>query len=166
MNVGVTATADGLARQQELVLASLLSDLRTDDVDWLLHGCCTGGDEQLALRARRLGYLLHGLPGRGLLDPARSLILNDRLDPVPSTKTPELTRNRHIVAAVGVLLAGPSGFTEERRSGTWATIRYAKAARLPLIIVYPDGTKNTEFAGTFAPGSIRNLAAHGRPRVS
>lgn len=172
MNVGVTATADegGLTRVQLLVLRQHLVDLAAafarDEWLWLLHGCCTGGDEQLARAARQFGYRLHGFPGRGLLDPQRSLILNDRLEPVPSTKTPELTRNRNIVAAADILLVGPSGFTEKRRSGTWATYRYALAAGLPLVIVYPDGTQNMEFAGKFAPGATKKILRQGIPPVS
>lgn len=166
MKVGVTATAEGLTPEQELGLAALLVQLGDGD-DWLLHGCCIGGDAQLWEIARhRLGWRTHGHPGRGLTDPARAITFDDLLDPVPSTKTPELTRNRLIVARSEVLLVGPSGYREKRRSGTWATYRYAVAAGLPLIIVYPDGTQNMEFAGIFAPGSTRSLSAQRRGPVS
>ncbi len=37
------------------------------------------------------------------------------------------------------LIACPATTTEVVRSGTWATIRYARAARKPITIIAPDG---------------------------
>lgn len=37
------------------------------------------------------------------------------------------------------VLAGPKELTEVRRSGTWATIRYAIKNKKKVIIVFPDG---------------------------
>ena len=54
---------------------------------------------------------------------------------------PPLVRNHKIVGAVHLLIATPKTDKEELRSGTWATIRYAKKVRLSTCIVYPDGTK-------------------------
>lgn len=53
---------------------------------------------------------------------------------------PPLERNRDVVDASDVLLACPGGMAEEQRSGTWATIRYARKAGKPVVIVWPDGT--------------------------
>ncbi len=49
-----------------------------------------------------------------------------------------LIRNRNIVDETDVLLAFPATFHEVIRSGTWATIRYAKKMNKRVIIVYPD----------------------------
>lgn len=46
-----------------------------------------------------------------------------------------LARNRRIVAAVDVLIAAPETDREELRSGTWATIRYARAAGKPVVML-------------------------------
>ena len=53
---------------------------------------------------------------------------------------PPLVRNKDIVNASDVMLCCPSG-EEVRRSGTWATIRYAKTALScdSVIIIYPCG---------------------------
>lgn len=47
--------------------------------------------------------------------------------------------NRDIVAETDELIATPKGFQEERRSGTWATVRYALKARKPVTVIWPDG---------------------------
>ncbi len=54
-------------------------------------------------------------------------------------KKPYLARNRDIVNAADVLIAGPGGMEEIMRSGTWATVRYARKKQKPVIIVYPNG---------------------------
>ncbi len=47
----------------------------------------------------------------------------------------ELDRNRDIVAAVSILIAAPETDIEEQRSGTWATVRYARKKGIPVVIV-------------------------------
>ena len=50
-----------------------------------------------------------------------------------------LDRNHDIVDASAEMLALPSGPEKMRGSGTWATIRYARRTRVPLLICWPDG---------------------------
>jgi predicted Rossmann fold nucleotide-binding protein DprA/Smf involved in DNA uptake len=52
---------------------------------------------------------------------------------------PPLLRNVDIVDACAVLVACPSG-AEHRKSGTWATVRYARQVGREVVIVWPDGT--------------------------
>lgn len=60
---------------------------------------------------------------------------------------PPLVRNRDIVDAVDLMIAAPKEYDEVfRGSGTWATIRYARRNKKPLIIVWPDGTHDAEGA--------------------
>jgi hypothetical protein len=54
-----------------------------------------------------------------------------------------IARNHDIVDASAVLVATPRDWYEEQRSGTWATIRYARAQRKAVIIVWPDGRAET-----------------------
>lgn len=56
---------------------------------------------------------------------------------------PYLARNCVIVDEADILLACPKG-PEEQRSGTWATVRYARKQNKRIVIVYPDGTITTE----------------------
>jgi hypothetical protein len=39
---------------------------------------------------------------------------------------PYLNRNRHIVRETALLIAVPNELTEQPRSGTWSTVRYAQ----------------------------------------
>ena len=90
------------------------------------HGGARGADKQALAVARRLGWV-----GR---------------EHTPRGNTSEwlLARNRRIVASVDELVACPRGFTEELRSGTWATVRYAREAGIPRTIIWPDGTTTRE----------------------
>jgi predicted Rossmann fold nucleotide-binding protein DprA/Smf involved in DNA uptake len=52
-----------------------------------------------------------------------------------------LERDRDIAAESDVLIALPSTADEQRRSGTWATVRYArKLGRVLIIRINPDGS--------------------------
>lgn len=48
-----------------------------------------------------------------------------------------LYRNEDIVAACDVLIAAPDTPGERTRSGTWATVRMARAMRKPLVLLLP-----------------------------
>ena len=49
---------------------------------------------------------------------------------------PYLARNQDIVNASDVLLAFPSGHEESQpRSGTWATVRKARKAKIPHVVI-------------------------------
>lgn len=50
---------------------------------------------------------------------------------------PPLKRNYDIVDACDILLAAPRTLTEELRSGTWATIRYARKTGKKYLILAP-----------------------------
>lgn len=63
---------------------------------------------------------------------------------------PALQRNMAIVMCSHVMVAAPQTVEEVIRSGTWATIRAARARRRPLYLVRPDGTYKLEFANDFA----------------
>lgn len=53
---------------------------------------------------------------------------------------PYLKRNLEIVAESNYLFATPSTVLEQLRSGTWATIRYARAAEVPICLIFPNGS--------------------------
>lgn len=51
-----------------------------------------------------------------------------------------LDRNRLIVDSVDLMVAFPGKMKEQKRSGTWYTIRYARKQGVPLMIFWPDGS--------------------------
>lgn len=53
------------------------------------------------------------------------------------TSHPYLVRNHNIVDAVDILLAAPRSTKEELRSGTWATVRYARKTCRPIEMIWP-----------------------------
>lgn len=56
-----------------------------------------------------------------------------------------LKRNHDIVdEGVDGLIAAPNGWVEELRSGTWATVRYARKLKRRIWIIRPDGTLRKE----------------------
>lgn len=52
---------------------------------------------------------------------------------------PALERNGNIVSEGQILIAAPYEAEEKLRSGTWATIRYARKAKRIIYIIKPDG---------------------------
>src|SRR6185295_3683952 len=54
-----------------------------------------------------------------------------------------LDRNHDIVDETQMLIAAPKG-PEEQRSGTWATVRYARKLGRRIVIVWPDGEVSEE----------------------
>ena len=59
-------------------------------------------------------------------------------------RKPHLRRNRDIVDAVIAMIAVPYSEEEQIRSGTWATIRYARKVGRKLYVIFPDGTVDVE----------------------
>lgn len=73
-----------------------------------------------------------------------------RLGPAGGTihvPQPPLERNCIMVRRCNVLIATPRGFAEELRSGTWATIRFARKIGRPIRVVWPDGRLGDGRAG-------------------
>lgn len=52
---------------------------------------------------------------------------------------PYLERNQDIVRSTELLLATPENNVEQQRSGTWATIRFARKMNKSIIIIDTDG---------------------------
>ena len=51
-----------------------------------------------------------------------------------------LVRNHNIVDSTDMLIGCPKEMQEQLRSGTLATIRYAKKKNKKIIIIFPNGT--------------------------
>jgi hypothetical protein len=57
---------------------------------------------------------------------------------------PPLERNHRMVDDCIALLAAPSSRREELRSGTWATVRYARKCKVRRYMAWPDGSITEE----------------------
>lgn len=64
-----------------------------------------------------------------------------------------LQRNWDIVKTTWLLVACPRENTEQVRSGTWSTIRKARAHGKPVFLVMPDGSLDFERVAPFKIGN-------------
>lgn len=133
IRVGFTGTRAGLTPPQLTALRQILSAMGPGEFH---HGCSVGADDQAHSLAAECGWI------RGLHPPTSHTFLatitrlpGDLLYPPGDY----LTRNQDIVDSTESLIACVKG-PEELRSGTWATIRYARKKRKPVTIIYPDGS--------------------------
>lgn len=103
------------------------------------HGDCVGADADAHDIAKSLFFSINIYPSD--LEEQRAfkkgaIVVHD--------PKPPLARNRDIVKAGDFLIACPNGIIEQRRSGTWSTIRYARSLRKKIFIIYPDGEVHEE----------------------
>lgn len=118
IHVGFTGTQHGMTSPQLRTLAELLIACKFH------HGDCLGADAQAHGIARQLGCQLYIHPctlreKRAFCTPAFV---------VYPPRAP-LKRNEDIVDTTSWLIAAPGQDVEVMRSGTWATIRFARRYR-------------------------------------
>ena len=130
---GIPGTQDGMTLQQELTARRFI-DWLSQQYSVLHHGDCIGADEEFHYLVRKY------TKWRVITHPCT--ITKKRAycaaDMSYGPKSP-LDRNHDIANSIGMLLVFPKGYTEELRSGTWATVRYARKRNIPIWIIYPDG---------------------------
>lgn len=141
MRVGFTGTQHGMTRAQQLAVFDDLSFVNDDvsPTDEYHHGMCVGADSQF----HELIRIWTNAPIVGHPPINTSKMADCDCDILWPAKD-YIPRNHDIVDATERLLAAPRLMTEEQRSGTWATIRYARSFRRPLSIYWPDGTITRE----------------------
>jgi hypothetical protein len=136
--LGFTGTRRGLTDKQSQVLWGLLGDLRSKGYIEFHHGDCVGSDSSAALMATRLSFKTIAHPCDLLKH--RSFTPSVQYYPV----LPPLQRNKAIVECSDLMIATPATMSEELRSGTWHTIRYARKTLVSIIIIWPDGRVERE----------------------
>lgn len=145
MNVGFTGTRVGMNAKQKMTVKFLL-DILLRTVNNVFHyGACVGADDEAAKIANELGYHIVAHPATGLTPLARSM-LAEPMGTVWKPK-PALERNKDIVDVSEVLIAVPRTSEERLRSGTWATVRYARGLNKKIWFVNPDGGRVIELGG-------------------
>ncbi len=92
------------------------------------HGDCIGADAEAHDIAREFSY---GVEIHPPLESRKRAWCSSMLVHDPK---PYLERNHDIVDACHLLIACPAG-PEVMRSGTWATIRYARRTGVPVVII-------------------------------
>jgi hypothetical protein len=133
--VSFTGTRRGANHWQRVFVRQHLLHLRPSAV---AHGACVGADDQLDEIAAELGI-------HRLVWPSTSVtrVPDERLRARTGSSLtimpplPPLERDRLIVDAGEILIATPAQTFEMPRSGTWATVRYARRTGKRVILITP-----------------------------
>lgn len=131
MKYGFTGTQRGMSPRQYAAILRILSSGTGE----FHEGDCIGSDAESACIAWDVGswFIVQHPPTN------QSKRAFAQYDEAREPK-PYLERNHDIVDDCDELLATPGEKEEQLRSGTWATIRYAKKCGKPVTVIYPDGT--------------------------
>lgn len=149
-HVGITGTRESPSIPQALALSRILNAIARQ---WahgnaaitaveIHHGMCTGTDETAHYVGRKMPDVrIHGHPGTDAKGNAPYRMPGGVFD---VTDEPKIYRDRNwdIVTACGILIACPlfpEKHARSRHSGTWQTVRFARRANKPVIIIRPDG---------------------------
>ena len=135
LHVGFTGTRQGMTQKQRDACDKLLFDLHRERnwhrVSFFHHGDCVGADaiaHDIAT-AREFSIIIHPPTNQRLVANCKG---NKRMEPKPY-----LERNHDIVDASTILIATPETEEEVLRSGTWATVRYARRQNKEVRILNP-----------------------------
>lgn len=142
MKLTFTGTQQGMTEAQRETCRQFL----TWPIEAINIGGCVGADDDFFSECvnKGLGHLINLWPSDIKSKWGKALTEGHHL--VRSIHAPDapLERNHSMVNVSDTLLATPSGIEEELRSGTWATIRYARKNHLRVFIVWPDGKLEEE----------------------
>lgn len=131
--VAFTGTRAGMTYKQAATFTGLLT--LTPMVEFH-HGDCVGADEQAHnLVIAHGGIFIISHPPDNDKHRAHCDDVTYQFQPLPY-----LDRNRAMVDLCDLLIATPGQKEEILRSGTWATIRYARVLGRRVVMVYPDGS--------------------------
>lgn len=141
LSIGFTGTRQGMTAHQSATLERKLRE-KIEATPFLEntvrfhHGDCIGADAEfdrmLRLIFTRPRIILHP----SYLSHLRAHCETNGEHSILPLYQP-LVRNRHIVQASEILFAAPSTKHEVLRSGTWATIRYARKVGCAVELIEP-----------------------------
>lgn len=137
--LGFTGTRRTLKKLQLIALGVYFHHQYGDEHIELHHGDCVGGDETAHILVASCPWC------RTHIHPPKAAVYRAFCDGDKVYEQKEyLERNHDIVRATDMLIATPKEFEEVLRSGTWATIRFARKVGKDVVIIYPDGTTKIE----------------------
>lgn len=141
MIVAFTGTRNGLTPAQERTLAVLLTNLKPGI---FFHGGCRGADLHAEVVCLRCDHVMtiRCFPGddkqlQNALKRKTNVDKHHNLQYSIWSPQPYLVRNRDMVDQADLLIAAPSSLVEERSSGTWSTVRYARKVGKPVVVLDP-----------------------------
>jgi hypothetical protein len=128
LHIGFTGTQAGMNPYQLGRVLHHLRPFRGGHVHFH-HGDCIGADAQAVEIAVSLGFYIVCHPP--INKYKRAFCGFDEIHP----EKDYIPRNHDIVDSSAFMLATPKTAVEELRSGTWATIRYAKKVRCRIWVI-------------------------------
>lgn len=132
MIISFTGTRKGMTKHQANTFVKLFYEY---GAQVFIHGDCIGADANAHDLA--MAQEIEVLKRPCNIERQRAFTNGGQVIAEPEAP---LNRNRKIVDDGEQLIACPGTYEEELRSGTWATIRYAKRNHKPVTIIWPDGT--------------------------
>lgn len=136
MKIGFTGSRYGMTDDQKMSFKSIIKHC---PITVFCHGDCVGADEQAhSIVNGHTMAEIHVRPGPG--GKHRANCEGDFTYPPSSF----LSRNKDIVDESEMMIATPNSFEEQKRSGTWSTIRYTRKKQVTMCIIWPDGSVTYE----------------------
>jgi hypothetical protein len=131
-----TGTQEGMTLGQLSRVRALLRELSPK---YVLHGACVGADDEFDEIAAVMGIKRHVFPSTVAAKRVSDARLRSRTgsEVVIHEAAQPLVRNRTMVNYGEAVIACPKSDAEVLRSGTWATIRYARRRRKLHEVVTP-----------------------------
>ncbi len=135
---GGSGTQKGMTDPQcTTFIRELLNRIRMWDT-WS-HGSCIGFDAESDQIVRNMKapvlIAIHPPTSQAKRAPIVPRPYFDHVYP----EKPYIERNHNIVDNSDFMFFCPSSMSENQRSGTWATIRYAQKIHKPFMVIWPDG---------------------------
>lgn len=139
IHIGITGTRRTPKQVQYSMLYNALRGFRWEQDDVTLHhGDCVGADAAGNKFATQFGFTTVAHPPTN--PRHRAFCASDTiLEPKKY-----MDRNADIVNAISILIAMPYLDIEEKRSGTWATVRMARKQAKRIVILWPTGCTTEE----------------------
>jgi len=140
-HIGFTGTREGMSEFQKRKLRVYLESAvvtagRTGDEVVFHHGDCLGADAEAHEIAHSLGIEIVIHPP--IVQRMRAFCKGIYLAPMDY-----LERDRHIVDSTIGMIAAPKSNKEEKRSGTWYTVRYARKTGKTVILLSRNESTET-----------------------
>lgn len=135
--IGFTGTRQGMTHLQKQMVKTLLVMYPPTEAH---HGDCIGADAEfhkIICDKTSASIMIHPPTNPKL----RAFCTADETcgDKIYPKKS-YLVRNHDIVNPSSIVIATPKELLNKWRSGTWATIRYARKRNKQIFIIFPDGT--------------------------
>ena len=130
-SIGFSGTRDNINEKQKNALRNVLNYYNATEFH---HGDCVGADSEFHdIVAQLLGAKI-------IIHPPINNVLRafKNSDNIMIEKD-YLQRNRDIVDVSDLIIAIPKELREQKKSGTWATIRYARKIKVPVIMIAAGG---------------------------